>query len=103
MATITFITQAGERHDLSATSGSAMELAVSHNVKGIDGNCGGVCSCATCHVHVAPEDWEKTGTPNDLEKDMLEFTDGATEHSRLCCQIPVSDAVDGVTLNVVND
>jgi len=100
MAKITFITTDGETIVAEGSGGSIMELALENNVKGIDGNCGGVCSCATCHVHVAPADVTKTGEADELEKDMLEFDDNANEFSRLCCQIPVSDAVDGITLNV---
>ncbi|MEM6772914.1 MAG: 2Fe-2S iron-sulfur cluster-binding protein, partial [Bacteroidota bacterium] len=85
MPTIKFITQSDETFTLTADSGSVMELAVKHGIPGIDGDCGGVCSCATCHVHVAPEDWEKTGEPGDLEKDMLEFDDNVSPYSRLSC------------------
>jgi 2Fe-2S ferredoxin len=102
MAKITFITQAGKSLKLEAGSGSVMELAVNNNVPGIDGDCGGVCSCATCHVHVAPEDLEKTGAPGDLEKDMLEFDDNVNEFSRLSCQISVTEAIDGISLKIVN-
>ena len=102
MPTITFKTQSGETLELSADSGSVMELAVNNNVPGIDGDCGGVCSCATCHVHVAPGDWDKVGEPGELEKDMLEFDDNVSEHSRLSCQIPVTPAIDGITLTVAN-
>ncbi len=102
MAKITFITQAGKSLKLEAGSGSVMELAVNNNVPGIDGDCGGVCSCATCHVHVAPEDLEKTGAPGDLEKDMLEFDDNVNEFSRLSCQISVTETLDGITLKVAN-
>jgi len=102
MAKITFLTQSKESITLEGHSGSVMELAVNHNVEGIDGNCGGVCSCATCHVHVAPEDREKTGEAGELEKDMLEFDDNATENSRLCCQIAISEDLDGIILKVAN-
>lgn len=80
-----------------------MELAVKNKVPGIDGDCGGgVCSCATCHVHVAPAFYEKLEAPSDIEADMLEFDDNVNEYSRLCCQIPVTDAVDGITVEVAN-
>ena len=52
MAKITFITSANETITLEGTEGSVMALAVENGVRGIDGVCGGVCSCATCHVHV---------------------------------------------------
>ena len=100
MATVTFITTDGESHSVTGTSGNVMELAKAHNIAGIKGNCGGVCSCATCHVHVAPEDVAKTGTAGENEQDMLELDDNADEYSRLCCQIEVTDAIDGATFRV---
>jgi len=80
MAKITFVTRDNETIVLEGTSGSVMELAVDNDVPGIDGDCGGVCSCATCHVHVAKEDFN--------------------EYSRLCCQIEINEALDGVVLQV---
>lgn len=100
MAKITFITSDDETIVLEGTSGSVMELAVEHNVKGIDGDCGGVCSCATCHVHVKPEDVEKVGKASEIETDMLELDDNADEFSRLCCQLDISDELDGIELTV---
>jgi len=100
MAKITFITSDNDRVIAEATSGNIMELALQHKVKGIDGNCGGVCSCATCHVHVDNAFWEKAGQPSELESDMLEFDENVSEHSRLSCQIQVSEAIDGIILKV---
>ncbi|MBU2976163.1 2Fe-2S iron-sulfur cluster-binding protein [Zobellia sp. B3R18] len=100
MAKITFITSDEETITLEGTSGSVMALAVENGVPGIDGDCGGVCSCATCHVHVAPDDMDKTGSASEIETDMLELDDNANEYSRLCCQIDITDAIDGVVLKV---
>lgn len=100
MAKITFITQDEQTISLEADSGSVMELAVQNDVAGIDGDCGGVCSCATCHVHVTPEHMAQVGEASEIEKDMLELDDNANEYSRLCCQIEVSDQIDGVILRV---
>lgn len=102
MAKITFITQDNEKITAEADSGSVMELAVDNNVAGIGGNCGGVCSCATCHVHVAPEDMDKVGEAGEIEKDMLELDDNVSEYSRLSCQIQIADALDGIILKVAN-
>ena len=100
MAQITLITSDGEAVRVEGDSGSVMELAVKHNIKGIDGDCGGVCSCATCHVHV-PEAFQTiTGTASELELDMLEFDDNYQENSRLSCQIMISEKLDGITLKV---
>ncbi|PWJ43884.1 2Fe-2S iron-sulfur cluster-binding protein [Sediminitomix flava] len=100
MAKITFITSENESITVESNSGSVMELAVQHNVKGIDGDCGGVCSCATCHVHVAPEHFEKVGEASEIEKDMLELDDNVSDYSRLCCQMEVSEALDGAVFHV---
>lgn len=100
MAKITFITSDNESVTLEGQSGSVMELAVNNGIKGIDGDCGGVCSCATCHVHVAESDIPKTGEASEIEADMLELEDNVTKASRLCCQMEISDALDGITLTV---
>lgn len=100
MAKITFITRENETVTLEGTSGSVMQLAVDNNVPGIDGDCGGVCSCATCHVHVDPAHTSKTGKASEIEADMLELNDHANEQSRLCCQLEISEDLDGVVLQV---
>ena len=102
MAKITFITNDGETITVEGKSGSIMELAVKNRIEGIDGNCGGVCSCATCHVHVQPEYWEKTGAPSALESDLLEFDENVSEYSRLSCQIQIGKDLDGLVLKVAN-
>ncbi|AWB65638.1 2Fe-2S ferredoxin [Saccharobesus litoralis] len=103
MAKITFITIENEEITVEGDSGNVMELAVANNVAGIDGDCGGVCSCATCHVHVDPAHVAKTGEASEIEQDMLELDDNANEYSRLCCQIQVSEQLDGVILRVAGD
>ncbi|NVK25206.1 MAG: 2Fe-2S iron-sulfur cluster binding domain-containing protein [Gammaproteobacteria bacterium] len=103
MAQITFIDLNKDSITLEADSGSLMELAVQNNIEGIDGDCGGVCSCATCHVHVAESDMAKVGEASEIEQDMLELDDNANEFSRLCCQIQVSEDLDGVTLTVAGE
>ncbi|MDO6736575.1 2Fe-2S iron-sulfur cluster-binding protein [Wenyingzhuangia sp. 2_MG-2023] len=100
MAKITFITSDNEKVTLEGASGSVMQLAVNNGVSGIDGDCGGVCSCATCHVFVAEKDLEKVGDASEIETDMLELADEANEFSRLCCQIEISEAIDGIELTV---
>jgi len=102
MTTITFITRDDETIIAKGNSGSVMELAVQYKVKGIDGDCGGVCSCATCHVHLSPEDMHKVEPMPDFEKYTLEFEDNVTEYSRLSCQLKVCDKIDGIVLRVVN-
>ena len=100
MAKITFITTDNKTITVEGTSGSVMQLAVDNSVPGIDGDCGGVCSCATCHVHVDPEHLDKTGVASEIEEDMLDLNDYSNERSRLCCQIEINEALDGLVLQV---
>ena len=102
MTKITFITRDKKTIVTEGVDGSVMELAVLNNVDGIDGDCGGVCSCATCHVHVDPEYMAMVGKPDEIEADMLEFQENVSEYSRLSCQINVSEDIDGIVLKVAN-
>ncbi|MEM8583349.1 MAG: 2Fe-2S iron-sulfur cluster-binding protein [Bacteroidota bacterium] len=100
MAKITFITSDQETITIEASGGSIMELAVNNNIKGINGDCGGVCSCATCHVHLQPDQYKKLDPASELEQDMLEFEEATTPYSRLGCQIPISDQLDGFVFQI---
>lgn len=102
MPTFTFITQDNQTLTLEGHSGSLMELAVQNGVDGIDGDCGGVCSCATCHVHVQPDQMELVGQPGEIEQDMLELDDQVSANSRLACQIEIAPELDGLVLTVAN-
>lgn len=101
MAQITFITSDGTKHEVNAEDGSTvMEAAIKNSVPGIDAECGGACACATCHVYV-DEAWkEKTGNVEAMEEDMLDFAFDVRPTSRLSCQIRVSDALDGLVVNI---
>lgn len=100
MANITFIDADKKSITVEGKSGSVMELAVEHSVNGIYADCGGVCSCATCHVHVAPEFMPIVGEASEMENDLLEFQENTSEFSRLSCQIEISEKMDGMTVTV---
>ncbi len=101
MAKITYIEFDGTPHEVDVPSGlSVMEGAIDNNIAGIEAECGGVCSCATCHVYVDPAWVESTGTPEHIEQDMLECTMDLEETSRLSCQIEVSDELDGLVVRL---
>ena len=102
MAKVTFITKDKETIVAQGTQGSLMELAVDHHVTGIDGDCGGVCSCTTCHVHLDPTDFEKLGGIDDVEKYLLELDEHVTPYSRLACQIEIDERLDGMIISVAN-
>ncbi|WP_028714634.1 2Fe-2S iron-sulfur cluster-binding protein [Paracoccus sp. J55] len=101
MIKITFLNSAGVSTEVEAHPGdTAMQVAVDNLVPGIAAECGGACSCATCHV-VVDSDWiELVGYAEDMEKDLLESLDGAGENSRLCCQIELTRVLDGLILQV---
>ena len=101
MPKITFIEFDGTAHEVDVPAGgSVMEAAVSNNVPGIDADCGGACSCATCMVYV-PEEWlGRLPAKDSTEQSMLEFCPHVQANSRLSCQIQVSDALGGLRLKV---
>ena len=77
-----------------------MQLALSSGVPGIIGECGGVMSCATCHVYVDQRWYDRLAPPQPAELDMLEFADEPTALSRLGCQIKVRDELNGLIVRV---
>jgi 2Fe-2S ferredoxin len=101
MPTLTYITPDEKKIVVTETKENLMKTAIAHGIPGIDGDCGGVCSCATCHVHVDPEWMEKVGPPHTAEQDMLELEDEATPCSRLGCQVAVTEELDGLVVRVV--
>ncbi len=100
MSQVTFISSEGEEIVVKNAVGNLMEIATQHNVEGIEGSCGGVCSCATCHVWVKPEWLERVGQPSEIERDTLNLEDNNIERSRLCCQIEMTDELNGLVVEV---
>ena len=99
MVKITFIDSSGQPRDIEAEAGSTvMETAVRNAVPEIEAECGGACACATCHVYVDPAWAEKTGKPEPMEEDMLDFAFDVQPTSRLSCQIKVRQDLDGLTV-----
>jgi 2Fe-2S ferredoxin len=101
MAKIIFEEPGGKEHAVDIANGlSIMEGAVKDTVVGIDADCGGACSCATCMVYV-PEEWrDRLPSKDTTEQAMLEFCPHVDESSRLSCQIKVTDTLDGLRLKV---
>jgi 2Fe-2S ferredoxin len=98
---VTYITADGKAHAHDGEVGtSLMQLATSHGIPGIIGECGGVTSCATCHVYVDPDWFGRLRAPKPDEIAMLEFADEPRETSRLGCQIRVTPELDGIIVRV---
>ena len=94
-------TRAGEQRIVEATSGrSLMENLRDGGIDDILALCGGNCSCATCHVHVAAEWLDQLPAISADEDDLLDSSDDRRPDSRLSCQIPVTDALDGIAVTV---
>ena len=84
MSKLIFITHDGARHEIDGTEGiSVMENAVQNGVPGIDADCGGQCSCATCHVFVEGAWADKCGALEDMEESMLDLNPERQPTSRL--------------------
>jgi ferredoxin, 2Fe-2S len=101
MPTVTFIEHDGTPHSVAVPLGaSLMEGAVDNAVPGIDADCGGNCACATCHVYIEPEWIAATGDRTDMEESMLGFAAGTEDNSRLACQIPITEQLDGLVVRM---
>lgn len=101
MPVLTLIEFNGTEHLVKADVGqSVMQAANFANVPGLQADCGGACSCATCHAFV-DEDWlARLPAAEDAESDMLEYACARSDNSRLTCQLIVSDALDGLLLRL---
>lgn len=102
MTTIHFILKDGTQRSVDAKDGaSVMMAAITHNVRGIDAECGGSCACATCHVYVEAAYADRLPAPDAMEQELLEATAAPRESgSRLSCQLIVQPALDGLVVRV---
>lgn len=102
MPKIIFITADNQEYPVDAAAGqTAMDAALDNMVPGIDGDCGGLAACGTCHVHADDQWLERIGAAQPgVEQDMLLLTDNATSNSRLACQIVLEDEHDGLILHM---
>lgn len=101
MAKIVFVKPGGERVEVEAEAGhSIMEAALINDIDEVLAECGGSLSCATCHVHVAAEWFDKLEPRTDMEGELIDCAIDPDEFSRLSCQIEMSDEYDGIVVNL---
>ena len=101
MPKITYIEHNGKSHIIEVSKGlTVMEGAIENNISGIDADCGGGMACATCHVYVKEEWFDKVNIKSEGEDDMLDQAYEPNKHSRLSCQISVTDDIDGLIVNL---
>ena len=104
MPKITFITPAGERHDVNADVGSSlMEAAFENEVSGIVAECGGSCACATCHSYIDDAWIDRLPEMDDMEDAMLDSAEDRRPNSRLTCQLVVAEEFDGLVVHVADN
>ena len=100
MTMINFIKVDGEKVSIDATPGSTIMDVARENDLPMLAACGGSLACATCHVIVDEEWYEKLGELSEEEEDLLDTAHGLTNTSRLCCQIKVTDDIDGIVMKL---
>ena len=101
MAKIKYIEHNGKSHTIDVANGlSVMEGAVQNNIPGIDADCGGSMACATCHVYVKEEWFDKLPKKEEGEEDMIDMAYEPNKYSRLSCQLTVSDKLEGLTVKL---
>ena len=101
MAQIDFLTADGTRFPVTIESGrTVMDAALDHNIPGIKAQCGGGCTCCTCHCYVAAPWIETFKAPSQDELDLLEFAWQPRAGSRLACQLRLTTAHDGLVIEV---
>ena len=101
MPKITYIEHGGKQHKIEVSNGlTVMEGAVQNDIPGIDADCGGSMACATCHVYVKEEWFNKLTKKESGEEDMIDMAHKPNKFSRLSCQLTVSDELDGLVVQL---
>lgn len=90
----------GQEHQIDAREQDNLMEALREHDFGIAAICGGMCSCATCHVYIAPEWLAKLPDQQGDERELVAEVLGRRENSRLSCQIQLSTALDGLRVTV---
>jgi 2Fe-2S ferredoxin len=104
MPQIVVVDQAGAERTIDAIVGRTLMEAIRDS--GFDellALCGGCCSCATCHVHIDPAFMDKIPALDEDEGDLLDSSDHRNEYSRLSCQVPVTDALEGLVVTIAQE
>ena len=101
MTKITYVEHNGKEHTIDVQNVlTVMEGAVQNDIPGIDADCGGSMACATCHVYVKDEWYDKLDEKSEGEDDMIDQAYEPKKNSRLSCQLIVSDELDGLVVNI---
>ncbi len=100
MPKITYKDCQGNSKIIEVESGlSVMEGAIQNEIPGIDADCGGSMACATCHVYINENWFNKIPKAEDAEVDMIDMAFEPKKNSRLSCQIIVTDDLEGLEVS----
>ncbi len=101
MAKLIVVTRDGTEKEVEAQTGlSVMEIIRDAGFDELLALCGGCCSCATCHVHVDAAVVSMVAPMSEDENDLLDSSAHRDANSRLSCQIPFTDALDGLRVTI---
>jgi 2Fe-2S ferredoxin len=99
MPKLVIVDSAGAEREVEAETGrTVMEVIRDAGFDDMLALCGGCCSCATCHVHVDAAFADKLPAISADEDDLLDSSDHRDANSRLSCQLPVTEALDGMRI-----
>lgn len=104
MPKLIVVNRTGEESSIEVGSGFTVMEAIRDN--GFDellALCGGCCSCATCHIHVDPAFKDLLPAMTQDEDDLLDSSDSRDENSRLSCQLPLTDDLDGLKVTIAEE
>lgn len=101
MPKIIFVDHSGSEYEINVELGqTVMDAATKNMIPGIIGDCGGYCSCATCHAYVDSDWGGSVPAPTSEEIDLLDCAIDVAENSRLTCQIKMTDELDGIRIKI---
>ncbi len=101
MAKLIVVSRDGSEKLVEGQAGlSVMEIVRDNGFDELLALCGGCCSCATCHIHVDPSFADKIAPMSEDENDLLDSSSHRGPTSRLSCQVPFSDALDGLRITI---
>lgn len=101
MPQVTFVQPDGARTTCHLVNGeTVLDGALDNGIPGILGQCGGGCTCATCHVYVRAPHVSRLPPPHTDEIDILEYVHEPRNNSRLACQIRIDERLDGIVVEV---
>jgi len=103
MAVLKVVDRDGVEHEVEAQPGQKVMEVLRELEYGVAAICGGMCSCATCHVFVDPEWAARLPAPMSDEKDLLTELTHYEARSRLSCQIDFTPALDGLKVTLAPD